>query len=31
MHFDPDPLGWSDLQKPRQFAVFMQSLRELGF
>jgi len=31
MHFDPDPLGASDLQSLRQFVVFMQSLRELGF
>jgi len=29
MHFDPDPLGSSDLQLLRQFVVFMQSLREL--
>jgi len=31
MHFDPDPLGGGDLLKLRQFVVFMQSLRELGF
>ena len=31
MHFDPDPLGPADLDKLRQFAAFMQSLRELGF
>ena len=31
MHFDPDPLGPIDLERLRQFAVFMQSLRELGF
>jgi hypothetical protein len=28
MHFDPDPLGQSDLQMLRQFVIFMQSLRE---
>ncbi len=31
MHFDPDPLGPNDLQSLRQFVLFMQSLRELGF
>jgi predicted transcriptional regulator len=30
MHFDPDPLGPSDLARLRQFVVFAQSLRELG-
>jgi CBS domain-containing protein len=30
MHFDPDPLGPSDLQMLRQFVIFMQALRELS-
>jgi hypothetical protein len=30
MHFDPDPLGSADLLSLRQFANFIQTLRELG-